>query len=134
MKLAVVGSTSFKSESGLEVAADLIFRVIQKHRPDCIVSGGAKGVDSVAREVALSLGYEHVEPHERLDRMGTFCEYLPRVQRWEGYRERNLVIAQDCTHLLAIRCAHSRTYGSGWTADRAEEMGRQVHRHIVASL
>lgn len=45
-----------------------------------------------------------------------------------GYRERDEKIAQDCTHLLRLACRQATTYGSGWTADRAEQLGRIVVR------
>jgi len=38
------------------------------------------------------------------------------------------LIAADCTHLLRVAARSSRTYGSGWTADQAQRLGRLVIR------
>lgn len=85
--------------------------------PRGIISGGALGIDSLAAEMAK----EYDIP---------FSVHLPKNNRWEpeGYKERNTSIAEDCTHLLCIRTQQSTTYGSGWTADLAERLGKTVWR------
>lgn len=119
MRLACVGSSNItNAQVGL---AEMIIRgVLVSTYVDTLVSGGAKGIDSVAEGVAFMLDI----PTKI---------YLPSEPRWEpnGYKERNLLIAEDCTHLLCIRTQQSTTYGSGWTADRAEEMGKTVWRVTI---
>jgi hypothetical protein len=51
-----------------------------------------------------------------------------RGQSSAGYQGRNALIATDCTHLLRVAARSSRTYGSGWTADEAQRLGRLVVR------
>lgn len=120
--LAIVGSTSFVNPLGERIAKDLIIEVVKAYRARIgwLISGGAQGVDSWAAMTGHALGVSVIE-------------HLPRNKRWEpeGYKERNETIAQDCTHLLRISCAKSKTYGSGWTADRAQQLGKRVWRFVV---
>ena len=105
---------------GLARARAIIEAALDLRRPDQIISGGAIGVDGLAHVVAGERGIP-------------FSEYLPRFRRWApgGFRERNLLIASACTRLLCIRSGAATTYGSGWTADRAEGIGRPVTRHEI---
>jgi predicted Rossmann fold nucleotide-binding protein DprA/Smf involved in DNA uptake len=115
--LAVVGSQELTEQQEWE-AVSIIIRVIEDRRPDKIVSGGAKGVDTLAKLVA--------------DRLGVpFKAYDPQARSWGapgGFRDRNRQIVHACTRLLCLRSAQSRTYGSGWTADEAERQGKPVRR------
>lgn len=119
-RLAIVGSTRFESPYGDMLAEWIIKRALMYFDPDVVVSGGAEGVDTLAERLAMQYGFStHI------------C--LPAKPQWEphGYKERNLRIVRNCTHLLSIRCSQSRTYGSGWTADRAEELGKLVVRRPI---
>jgi len=121
VRLAIVGSTLFADDPDAAVAARRhIANAVAALHPDVVVSGGAKGIDSIAADYAR----EHRIP---------VVEHLPANRRWapDGYKDRNAAIAADCTHLLCIRHEHSSTYGSGWTADRAEQLGRHVERLTV---
>jgi len=117
--LAVVGSTHVGTAQ-LVVARHVIEQVLDRRRPDVIISGGAFGVDTLARVIADERGIPVIE-------------YLPRNRRWQpyGFKERNLLIVRDCTRLLCLRSPASRTYGSGWTADVAEQEGRPVKRVML---
>lgn len=111
--LAIVGSVRFVCPLGLILVRGLVHNELQDRRPDQVVSGGAVGVDTVAVDVA---DLHHVPWHE----------FLPANKRWEpdGFKARNLQIVEACTRLLAIRCAEAKTYGSGWTCDRARDLGK----------
>lgn len=119
MRLAVVGSVKVKTEQ-----ATLAFKIIEGfvvlEKPSVIISGGAEGIDIIADNVAWVRDIQ-------------FIRHLPIHNRWEpeGYKERNTKIAEDCTHLLCIRTQQSTTYGSGWTADLAERLGKTVWRVII---
>lgn len=123
--LAVVGSVEFERPEADVLAAQIIATWLSTLQPIRVVSGGAKGVDTIAKEIGGHFGY-------RIDN-GSFVEYLPKHRRWEpdGFKARNILVADDCTHLLSIRCHASRTYGSGWTADYAERHGRNVYRVML---
>lgn len=116
MKLAIVGSTRFVNPFGEAVARNVIEGLVGGlYLTDTVVSGGAVGVDSWAAEAAETAGI-------------SVKEFIPLNKRWapHGYQERNLLIAQECDALVRIYCAESRTYGSGWTADRAFDLGKPV--------
>lgn len=120
--LAVVGSTSFVRPEAESLAAQIIATFISQLQPLRLVSGGAEGVDTWAKEIGGQFHY-WVEN-------GGFVEHLPKHRRWspDGFKDRNIRIADDCTHLLAVRCHASKTYGSGWTADYAAKHDRIVYR------
>ncbi len=117
MRLAIVGSVKFAHPQAAGLARDIILHKLEIYEPELVISGGAVGVDSIARYCAEGMGIE-------------FQEYLPNNPRWEpdGYKDRNAIIATECTHLLALRCHKATTYGSGWTADYAEKLMREVER------
>ena len=119
--LAIVGSTRFVDPCWRDKAEDAIGEAIAEHRPDVVISGGADGIDTFAINYTGAL--YSIRTHE----------YLPKHSRWEpeGFKARNVLIAKACTRLLAIRCHASKTYGSGWTADYAERLGKPVRRVIL---
>ena len=55
----------------------------------CIVSGGAKGIDTIAENVAQQLGIE-------------FRKFAPKSQTWEHFKERNLKIANMCNRVVSF--------------------------------
>lgn len=117
--LAIVGSVNFTHDGDTTAAVKRVRYAIDRLAPDRIVSGGADGMDTIAARIGRELDID-------------VKEYLPKVRCWAGpggFKERNIKIAENCTHLLRIYCLSSRTYGSGWTADLAEQLGRQVQRY-----
>lgn len=128
MRLAIVGSTKFADPFAEAIARELINRKLFWFRPAVVISGGAEGVDEMAEQIAWLHGYREGD-----GAMKPLIIHRPKNRRWqpEGFKERNLRIAEDCTHLLAIRCKRATTYGSGWTADRAEELGKTVWRELL---
>jgi predicted Rossmann fold nucleotide-binding protein DprA/Smf involved in DNA uptake len=122
IRLAIVGSSKSWTTPGAMEAIRLIDTVLDRYQPQVVITGGAPGVDSWAAREAGKRGIAVIE-------------HRPANKRWKphGFEERNLLIANDCTHLVCIRSSASRTYGSGWTADRAEELGKPVWRCRVQS-
>lgn len=116
--LAIVGSRSIASEQ-LRDLGEIVDYALTRG-PDLVISGGAAGVDAFAIRRAEHHGFKTVE-------------FLPTHKRWEpqGYKERNLEIANVCTHLVCIRSTTSTSNGSGWTANKAEELGRHVEYFTV---
>ena len=114
MKLAIVGT---RHTPDPRLAAAVVEAAIVGFRPEVVISGGADGIDSLAAESAVAHGI-------------AFEEYLPRYPRWEpeGYKARNQRIAQDCDVLVCIRSRTAKTFGSSWTANEADRIGRTVYR------
>jgi len=123
MKLAIVGSRQLW---GSRAAAEAICFVIEEWRPTMVVSGGAIGVDKMGVHIAKFVYKLAIKEH------------LPQVAQFEdhgklrGYRSRDLLIAEECDALLRVVWEHSTSYGSGWTRDRAKEMGKQTLEVKVA--
>lgn len=117
MILAIVGTRTFGSPKGLLYAQLIISHEVSDMHWDSFVTGDAPGVDSLVLDVC-----------DLLDRE---CEsFIPGSRRWEpdGYKARNIRVAEACDELLCIRDPESSTYGSGWTANHAESLGKPVTR------
>ena len=99
--------------------------VLKKYPIDTIIiSGAAKGVDTIAIEIAKDIGF-------------TTQEYKPEKQEWEFYKKRNLQIANDCDELYCfsvsvrkVKCyhhnppqKHEKTAGC-WTLEKAKQMNK----------
>jgi hypothetical protein len=115
MKLAIVGSVRLK---GNETAQSIIEAVIRAHQPTEVVSGGAEGIDTMAVEYAESIGIPTKV-------------FYPRKKGWEYYKERNIKIAKYCDQLVRIYSSKSKTYGSGFTKDYAEWLGKRTEEFLV---
>ena len=126
--LAIVGSQRWLTTSGEIHAKFCLAAAVTFIEPTLLISGGCpQGVD-------------HWVEEEWLERSTTpqlwqpgFSEYPAAVQEWDpptknGYKARNIEIAEACDALISIRSTTSKTYGSGWTADYAEKLGKKVWR------
>lgn len=125
MRLAVVGSTNITPKQR-GIASVIIDGFYYSYRPELVISGGAVGIDSLAKGRVTAWNRDQIWNIN-------FLEFLPENNRWEpnGYKERNIKIAEECTDLLCIRSQQSTTYGSGWTADQAERLGKTVWRITI---
>lgn len=81
--------------------------------PDTIVSGGAKGADTYAREFARRKGLKLIEFFPNYEKYGR-CAPL----------ERNKLIVDECDCVLAFWDGKSK--GTKCTLDYAKEMGKPV--------
>lgn len=135
--LAIVGSRDVPRYQ----AESLIKQSLLEHKPSMVISGGARGIDSFAVEIAHEMGFatmEFVPEHMNWDHPATLSEPTEIVQDKGmrvvvpgGFRARNEKIAEAATCLVRIASTTTKTYGSGWTADRAEALGKRVTRHTV---
>jgi predicted Rossmann fold nucleotide-binding protein DprA/Smf involved in DNA uptake len=122
MILAIVGSVELNQPQRLTVMW-LVDAVLTAKKYSAIVTGGAQGVDDIGAFTANRLGI-------------VVMTEAPDVHAWDppgqrGFKARNEDIAKICDELLMIRSQQSRTYGSGWTADYAESLGKIVRRVYV---
>lgn len=117
MKYAIVGSVRLADNAEAEYAIDSFLRDVGRN-PTEVVSGGAKGIDTMAVKAATNLGIPTKV-------------FLPAEANWPAYKKRNLEIAEYCDALLRIVSHKSKTYGSGWTRDRAKEMGKPTWEVVI---
>lgn len=104
MKLAVIGSRT---------CPPIVIEMYLKYIPDTIVSGGAKGADTCARDFAKKKGLKLIE-------------YFPNYEKFgkKAPLERNKLIVEECDCVLAFWDGSSR--GTKYTIDRAKELGKPV--------
>ena len=104
MKIAIIGSRNCPS---IDIASHLT------HVPDTIVSGGAKGADTYAREFAKANNLELLEFLPEYDKYGKSAPLI-----------RNKLIIDNCDCVLAFWDGKSR--GTKYTLDYAKECGKPI--------
>lgn len=103
MILAVVGSRDIKSE---KIIFDKLDQILSQNKIVKVVSGDAKGVDSISKKWAKIRGIEYKghlpdwkTPTPGVPmKMNKFGEMFNPV----AGKERNTLIVNDCTHLIAF--------------------------------
>lgn len=134
MNFAIVGSqgksfSELQKRDAIHLIQFIISDVISTFGREgtTFISGGEPtGVDTWAEEI--------VDVWRGIEKQIFLPE--PRTGRdspsdWERFKKRNIKVAEACDVLYAIRSKSSTTYGSGWTADYAEKLGKEVHRYYV---
>lgn len=104
MKLAIIGSRTCPA---VDIEAQL------KSIPDTIVSGGAVGADTYAREFARKKGLKLIEFFPDYEKYGRGAPL-----------ERNKLIIEECDCLLAFWDGKSR--GTKFTLDYAKERNKPI--------
>jgi len=134
-RIAIVGTSHDMTDNEERDIRQLI-AIILKNRcfntTDIIISGGAKGVDTIALEIAQGLGFQTKV-------------YKPDKETWKGFRERNLKIANDCDelHCLSIQVHKTKCYhheepqeheitAGCWTMNKALELDKNCQ--LVVTL
>jgi hypothetical protein len=116
-------------EKKLAKAFIRVFLVAADMEPDRgkleVISGACPygGVDIWTREIVTTDGWLPFE------------EYPPTYNQWEphGYKERNIMMAEKCTHLLCLDPLNRRS-GGAWTAERAARLGKKVTMMKIGRL
>lgn len=120
MIIAIIGSTLVKPHPKV---IKFLTDILVKEDPDGFTSGGADGTDKISENIFKSLYPERP----------TYI-YLPVVYQWnhpKGFKWRNIKIAKKGDKFFRLAHVNSKTYGSGWTCDQAERLGKPVERYIV---
>ena len=97
LRVAIVGTSKLTDDEERDARqlCAMIMKTAMKFSDIMVISGGAKGVDSIAIEVAKGLGI-------------TTKEYKPEVFQWEdkrgkiGFKNRNILIEKNCDELYCI--------------------------------
>lgn len=106
MKLAVIGSRTFKNYNLMETELDKIEGVTE------IVSGGAIGADRLSEKYAKSKNHE-------------LTIFYPEHKKYKHpYHHRNRLIAEYCDKLIAFWNGHSS--GTKYTINYAKRIGKDV--------
>ena len=131
MKIAIVGAsrlTDTEEKIARESCETVLKQMIGEHGRDdtILVSGGAGGVDTIAESTAYGLGLK--------------CNiHRPTSYNWDGYKARNLKIAQECnviycfpTKLKLEPCYHCGMHdhersGGCWTVKQAKTLKKEGH-------
>jgi len=108
MKVAIVGSRSFNN---YDIAKKVLSEMIQPE--DIIVSGGAKGADTLAEKFAKEFENDVIIHKPQWDRYGKEAGII-----------RNGKIIEDCDYVIAFWDGKSR--GTGNTIQRAKNVNKQV--------
>lgn len=107
MNVAIVGSRDWPY-------ADLVRNAVKSlHKDDVVVSGGARGVDTIAENTAKRLGLETLIFEAEWDRWGKSAGYI---------RNKDIVKAAD--RIIAFQLDGSR--GTQHTIDLARKAGKPV--------
>lgn len=118
MRLAIVGSRTLADPYRTKLVQMVVAHLLGTVKPSTVVSGGAVGVDAIAADFAKRLGVP-------------VLEFLPNGQHWDAFKARNIRIVETCDALACIHDPESLTYGSGWTRDQAERLGKPVATILI---
>ena len=119
--IAVVGSRNFTDK---DVFVRVISEIISlEGSPKVIVSGGAKGADSLAYEWAIDNGIETLVFEPKYD------EFPKKVRRWMAPKERNTTIVENSDVVLAFWDMEST--GTKDTIDKSVEKGNRVYLYNI---
>lgn len=125
VKFAIVGSSkALLLTSNILNELDKIFQQYTTH--DILISGGAVGIDTFAKDMA--------------EKMNTgWSIHRPKHKNWQFYRVRNIEIAEECDVLYNIvikgnkefcyhcnSATHNRS-GACWTMKYAKSIGKPVY-------
>ena len=131
MKIAIVGSSHLsegEERTARQLSATILKSYVKNHGIEnvILISGGAKGVDTQAEDVAKGLGIK--------------CKiFKPTEWNWDGYKVRNMAMAQECdilyclpTKLKIEPCYHCNATdhersGACWTMKHAKSLKKEVH-------
>ena len=135
MKVAFVGADITKWDQRTETIVRLKMRNIMRYYMSAYpgnfipISGHSPkgGVDIWAEEIAKELGVE-------------IKLFAPEVFAWErgaevGYKKRNIMIAEECDVLYVFSPSVNGSViwnGGLWTANYAENLGKNVHKIVIS--
>jgi len=130
-KIAIVGTSQLKTRQEDQIR-DLIMELFNTINDEfMVISGGAKGIDTIAMKTAKHCGIETMI-------------FNPKKQTWYYFKKRNLKMAEECDELYCISVPtitepcyhhdkpqdHQKTAGC-WTLNEALKMGKKCRLYII---
>ena len=89
-----------------------------------LISGGATGIDSYAEVVADALGIpKRIFKADHPSWNGIVGK--------RGYKQRNIMIAEDCDILYCIDTKDREWSGGRWTMTHAKELGKETRLKLI---
>ena len=122
MRVAIVGSEEkyWTAETRRQAIKKMLDIILVDHWLPTLISGGCPkgGVDIWVEILATVYSYD-------------INVYHPENNRWEpnGYKKRNMEIAETCDVLYCVDPADRDWSGGMWTMNYAQKLGKEVH-HI----
>ena len=109
MKLAIVGSRTIET---------LNLNDYIKDKPDCIISGGAKGVDTIAWKWAVDNNVEVIVYRPDYNKDGKFAAL-----------KRNDIIIEKADKILAFW--NGKSTGTKYVIDNAKKLNKEVEVFLI---
>lgn len=121
--LAVVGSRCLANDPEAQLLIEAAigeawYRADQEDRQLVIVSGQARGIDTMAEDLAIACGLGR-------------AIYPPLGPGLKAIEARNREIARRCSELVAVHGSCAQTHGTAWTARFTKQLGKPVREHVV---
>ena len=130
IKIGIVGSRIYTNKKAIE---NIIDQCIQKYGKENIriVSGGAKGADTLGREIALEKGLAYMEYNPAHtgwnEHSGKPKDFYGKPYNVGHFFERNTFIAEDSDILFAFIPKNHQSNGTMDTVGKAENMLKPVY-------
>ena len=112
MKLAIIGSRTFTDY-------DFFALQMQKYKPTTIISGGAKGVDALAKQYAVENSIPIIEILPQFDKFHS--KYAPLA--------RNKEIVMQCDCIIAFWDGKSK--GTKFVIEYAKKIGKPIEIIVI---
>jgi len=128
IKIGIVGSRKWKDKNLIQDAVDQC--LVRYGNQLTVVSGGAKGADSLGRQVALEKNLPYIEYNPAHE---AWNEYSGKPKDWYGkeykvgnFFERNTFIAEDSDILFAFIPDGHQSNGTMDTVNKALKLKKWV--------
>lgn len=128
IKIGIIGSRKWNNKEKVQEAVE---QCLDKYGTDIvIVSGGAKGADTLGKTVALEKGLQYIEYNPAHE---AWNEYSGKPKEWYGkeykvgnFFERNTFIAEDSYILFAFIPDGHKSNGTMDTVNKALKLKKNV--------
>lgn len=107
MKIAIIGSRN------LSLTIDQVYNEVRKFRPTMIVSGGARGIDTIAKSMAYAHNIQMIEFLPNYKEYGKSAPFV---------RNRQIVENSD----VVVGFWDGQSKGTKYTLDYARKRGKKV--------